>query len=169
MKKIQLKTIYRGDKSSIRTNARKHWICIHSDLRISFTDYRQAEAFLSKTNDFLNVKLYELNELYIDLFTHYRRNWFYFEYNIQDDSACTAAFDIINKYMNLIINRSHYENGPVMVFNWMIGSYRQILTVINILKDLHRKRNNWAEIRILDAKKNMALFLLSQIETFNFS
>lgn len=169
MKKIQLKTIYKGDKSSIRSDARKHCVCISSDIRISFSDYRAAESFLSRANDFFNVKLFELNELYLDLFIHYRRNWFYFEYNIQDEAACTRAFETINKSMSLMVNRSHYENGPVMVNNWMIGSFTQLISIIEILKELHRKRNNWAEIRILDSQKNRILFILSQIETFGLN
>lgn len=166
MKKITLKTIYKADKTSIRTNARKHSICIKAGTTISFTDHRKAEAFLVQTNDFLNFKLFELNELYIELNTQYRRNWFYFEFNIQDERSCFGSFMQTEKYMNLMVDRGHYENGPYMVFSWMDASFCSMMAVIELLQDLHKKRNNWAEIKVLEAIRTRAEFMLSQIRDY---
>lgn len=162
MKKINLQTIAKADKTSIRTKQRKHSILLNWGLTIYFTDIKQAKAFLVKTNDFLTFKLFEINEIYIEVFGHYRRAWFYLELN--QDSASRSAITIIENNFRLTVDRSHWIDGSVYVFMWIDQIATQLKTVLEHIANMHRKRGNWAEIRVITALVARIDYLLYQLK-----
>ena len=164
MKKINLQTIQKADKSSIRTKQRKHSVLLNWDARFYFSDIKDAKAFLVKTNDFLTFKLFEMNELYIEVFGHYRRAWFYME--LLQDTDCKSAINSIENSFKLIIDRSHWANGPVLVQNWFRQISESLYLILNKINELHHKRGNWAEMRIISALVARIDYLLNQLNSW---
>lgn len=166
MKRINLKTIIPADKTNIRTRQRKICVFLHTGLTVYFTNNKVAKAFLVETNDFLNVKLFELNEQYIELFTQYRRMWFYFEFDLTGDTAIKNAFTDIERCMLLMVERGSWVNGPPMVWKWFGLCADSLSLVITILQAMHRRRNNFAEVKILEAVRSRVEYLKSQLAAY---
>jgi hypothetical protein len=164
MKKINLQTIAKANKTSIRTKQRKHSVLLNWGLTIYFTDIKQAKAFLVKTNDFLTFKLFEINEIYIEVFGHYRRGWFYMDMDMDMDSGCRSSITIIENNFRLTVDPSHWINGSVFVFNWIDQIANQLKTILSHIKDMHRKRGNWAEIRVISVLVARIDYLLFQLK-----
>jgi len=164
MKKINIENIERSDKSSIRTNNRKHRVFLHSDLTLSFEDYKKAKIFLVGVNDFLTFKLFELNEIYIELFTHYRRAWFYID-NTQDKNIMKDT-RTIDDCFKLCFERSSWTNGSHYVFNWIRSICDSFQSIIRIIENMQLKRGNYGEIRIMGAVSNRVQYILNEV--FNY-
>jgi len=122
---------------------------------------------LANLNDFLNLRLFEMNEIYIELFTHYRRCWFYFENDISGETSIKSYFIECDKFFHLLVTRSHYENGPSYTLNWISQAAKSLKTVIKILQDLHRKRNGWAEIKNLEAVASRLNYIQNAVLTWH--
>jgi hypothetical protein len=161
MKKIVLKTITKSDKSSIHTAQRKHSIFLGNEVTIYFSDKKKAAAFLVATNQFLTQKLFELNALYIDLFTEYRKSWFYF-FNIYDqkmhlasDNNVLQEIAAIERKMTLMVARAHFGNGSSIVwqgFRVIIDSMKNITVT---LSHLYKSKKFYAQshqIRAIEAR-----------------
>lgn len=162
MKKINIKTITKADKTSIRTKQRKHSVMLNWGVTLYFTDIKDAKAFLVKTNEFLTFKLFELNEIYIEAFGHYRRSWFYLDLN--QDSACRSEISNIESNFRFSVDRSHWINGSVYVFKWIEQIAGSLVHMLSQIRDLHRKRGNWAEIRVISAIEARINYLLNQVK-----
>ena len=72
----------------------------------SFTSQRKAQDYLSKTNKFLTVQLFEAHTVYMDLWQEYQRCWFYFGYgtdkgkytlHFQDQQKCNYMNETLSK------------------------------------------------------------------------
>lgn len=164
MKKINIETISDGDKSSIRTNNRKHRVFLHSDLTLSFDDHKKAKIFLVGVSDFLTFKLFELNEIYIELFTHYRRAWFYID-NTQDKNILTETRTIDHSF-KLCFERSNWQNGSHYVFNWIRSICESFQSIIRIIESMQIKRGNYAENRIMKALSKRIEYILNEIFSY---
>lgn len=164
MKKVNIKTIEKADKTSIRTKRRKHSILLHSGLTLYYSDIKDAKIFLVKTNDFLTFKLFELNEIYIEVFTHYRRAWFYFD--VPQDAAARASSEYIDKCFKLIVDRGHWQNGAVYVFNWLAQIVNGLNVFLNLLSDNHVRHGNYAELRVIETLRARISFLESSVNNW---
>jgi len=90
----------------------------------------------------------------------YFHNWFYLEENAANDII--QKFTGINeKYERLI---SHYKDYYVFIDFNKIMSY--LTDILNIIIQLHRKRNNWAEIKICESIIYRIRFINYQIESY---
>ncbi|MBV5346938.1 hypothetical protein JZU46_01795 [bacterium] len=161
MKKINIKTITKADKTSIRTKQRKHSVLLNWGVTVYFSDIKEAKAFLVKTNEFLTFKLFELNEIYIESFTHYRRSWFYL--SLDQDTACRVEISNIEKDFRLSIDRSNWVNGSVYVFKWIDQIADSLKSILNQIREMHRNRGNWAEIRVISAIEARINYLIMQV------
>jgi len=164
MKRINIQTIAKANKTSIRTKQRSHCVLLNWGLTIYFTDIKQAKAFLVKTNDFLTFKLFEINEIYIEVFTHYRRGWFYFD--VPQDAAARASSEYIDKCFKLIVDRGHWQNGAVYVFNWINQIIDGLNTFLTMLSDNHRQRGNYAELRVIETLRARLSFLSGSVNNW---
>jgi len=165
MKKVNIKTIAKADKTSIRTTQRKHCILLDWESKHYFSDIKEARTFLVKTNDFLTFKLFEFNEIYIEVFSHYRRAWFYLD-NTQE-SATRAAISAIENNYKLIMDRSHWQNGPILVQNWIRQIANELNTALIIIEEMHRKRGNWAEMRVVVSSIRTRIgYLIAEVQKY---
>ncbi len=80
MKKISIDKLTRADKFSIRTRDHYHTVSLRNNIRAYFTSIVKARKFLSDTNNFLNQKLHEINDIYAEVSSIYTRLWFLFDY-----------------------------------------------------------------------------------------
>jgi hypothetical protein len=159
MKKIQINKIVRKDSQSIFTKQKKmHGVFLGNNVMAYFRDHKEAAAFLTATNRFLNIKLYELNTLYCDIFVEYRKAWFYF-FNIADSRmqsiGVTGVFrelEIIEHKITFMVARGGYENGSTIVwhsFRIALESMQQISeSLISMYKE-KRFYNDAYQIRVI--------------------
>jgi hypothetical protein len=164
MKKIAIRTITKADKSSIHTKQRKHSIFLGNEVTIYFSDKKKAAAFLVATNLFLNQKLFELNALYIDLFTEYRKSWFYF-FNIYDkkmhlsgDNQVLREISVIENKMTLMVARAHFNNGSSIVWQGFRVIIDSMKTITATLSHLYKTKKFYAQshqIRAIEARINI--------------
>lgn len=164
MKKINIKTIYKADKHSIRTKLKSHCVFLHNEISIYFTDIKDAKSFLVKTNDFLNDKLWELNEISIELYSHFKRSWFYLGHS--EESSIRTSIRMIDENMKLIISRSSWENGPPYTWKWMDGIMNDQLSIAEVINELNKRRGNYAEIRVINTLIARILFVKKQMEKY---
>lgn len=164
MKKINLKTIDKADKTSIRTKQRAHCVCLHSGLSISFSDMKNAKAFLVKTNDFLNDKMFELIEIQIEIYGHFKRTWYYM--NIPDEAVIRSNMQSIDNALKFAVERSSWQNGPHYVWSWMEQICSSLVAMATIIQELNRKKGNYAEIRILQSIISRVENVRKQLQTF---
>ena len=154
MKKISLNHITKADYTSHLTRQRTHCVSLGNGSITYFSNINKAEEFISKTNRFLNERFFDINELYIDVFIHFQRNWFYFNNNdtlSRLETICYNNFATINDCMYMVYSRSHYENGNHLVFKHTYNICDALINVVDILQNLHVSRGNYAESNIMKA------------------
>ena len=121
MKKITLTRILTADRSSIYTKRKNYCISVGNGVSARFSNLEKAEAFLTKLNEELNFNLSVMNMILVEIFTNYRRLWFYLN-NLPEYSAherrITEAFQDIDRYFNIMVTRSHFENGNYCLQFW---------------------------------------------------
>jgi len=120
----------------------------------------------------LNQKLFELNALYIDLFTEYRKSWFYF-FNIYDkkmhlagDNHVLREISVIENKMTLMVARAHFGNGPSIVwqgFRVIIDSMKNITTT---LSGLYKNKKFYAQSHQIRAIEARIMILENQLNEY---
>ena len=152
MKKINIKSITKADYSSHLTKLRTHCVSLGNDSINYFSNINKAKKFLAKTNQFLNERLFDINELYIDVHIQFQRNWFYFNksqfHSLEYD--CYKNFESIHECMNLACTRSHYTNGNFLTFKHLNEVQDCLVNIVLIIKNLQLKRGNYAESKYMD-------------------
>ena len=164
MKKVHTSTILKPDLSSVKTPLRKHRVMLDWDRTLVFGDAKKAKAFLVKTNEFLTFKLFELNEIYIDIFTKYRRLWFYFEGS--EDMKTKRTLDSVNDNFKLTVDRSHWENGSVHVYKWINNIATDMKKALDTIISVNKRKALWADIRVAEALVCRIDFILMQLKNW---
>lgn len=172
MKKIQLTNVKFADKQARLIKQRKHCVYLGNGVSVYFTDLKAAKSFLVKTNQFLNQKLFELNSLYIDLFTEYRKAWFYF-FNVYDrklhrnsENFVLIEIQTIEKKMTLMVARAHFDNGSTIVFQGFRIILSSMETITETLIDLYKAKKHYAEAHQIRAIQSRIEILKAQINEF---
>ncbi len=152
MKKIKLKAFYRADKKSIYKRDQVHKVYLGNGLTKSFSNIHDAQAYLATTNRMLNDLSLELNSVYIDAWSEYRRLYPIFFELLADQAHIIEHNSQIERTFNLLYNRSSYLNGNHFTFTrfyYIIehiqGLCQEVLQVL-ILK---RRNYNLFQLRIL--------------------
>lgn len=169
MKKIRITHITKADYSSVLTNNRIHCITLGNGSTKYFKNINKAEEFISKTNKFLNIKLYEINELQIEIYSQYQRNWFYFNISSDFESLeyrCKNNFTSIIECMNLAVSRSHHRNGNHLTFKHLFDVYDFLKEIVIIIKELQSKRGNYAESYYMEVIIKRIEYLKSNLENY---
>ena len=156
MKKIKLKNITKADKSSFLTKRHSHSVSLGNGLTFYFSNINEVEAFLSELNRFLNYKLFELNEFFIEAFTIYQRNWFYFNNSEElkrDETRIQECIISFFKSLEILYSRSGWQNGNHFTFRFFYTLYDNIIFIAETVQALHKARNNFAESNIIEVIK----------------
>jgi hypothetical protein len=134
MKKIKVNRIDAINNSYVLTlgNGSQH----HFDSK------RKAEAFQNKTNKYLTELLYQVNQLYSDLFQTYRQCWGYFtptqnikqfKYFSNGDNI-KKDFEIIDSLLTALTENQHRKKSYYRVY----ADFRMIHeSIINICTSLN--------------------------------
>ncbi len=150
---IKIKTLWRPDKSSYLTINRKYRVILGNGLTIAFTQEVKAKAFLAQTNRFLNDRVIEINMIYIEIWTQYRRLYIVF-FDLLDSDKFRTYNAEIDKRLTMMIRRSDWYTGNVFTFRW----FDQILTLLqefaqmvhNVLKEKKRNYNTFEMYVLLE-------------------
>ncbi|MCF8428385.1 MAG: hypothetical protein K9I36_16740 [Bacteroidia bacterium] len=134
----------------------------------SFTNIKATNKFFADTNAFLSRQIYELNLIFSDLQSKFRRDWFYFakeEFKFQrklqlELDACVELFD-------LIFNRSAYNSGNYFVFIDISIISRNLINLSEALRENDKRRSHTTDIYLLDSLKRRLLFLLSEVSQYS--
>lgn len=146
MKKIKIENYENPKPLSIYTKDKYYWVWLGNETKHRFSNRKHAEAFLVRTNRFLNERLFELNRLYVEIFTEYRRLWFYFDRKAMESNIqIEGTLEWINKKFNIVIDRSQGINGNFNVFQNMLIIVDNLKHIIKVLTDLQTQKNNWVE------------------------
>ena len=166
MKRIELKGIMVLNSETIRHDDGIYSIYLGNGHKQSFHSQRNAKQFLSETNRFLNQKLYELNFLYIDTFTEYRKAWVYFSSHKSNskiafmdlENKCRRLMQDIDRAFELMVNRSSWTNGNYQVFT----NFRHIVAsqydLLNQLINLYTSKSDGLQ-------KYQVMHVIKQLET----
>ena len=71
--KIRLDKLQTGLKSSLLTREKRHRISLGNGLTVYFTNINEAKSYLNATNRFLNNLMHNLSNIYIQLWSEYRK------------------------------------------------------------------------------------------------
>ncbi len=146
MKKIKIEKYDEPRVGSIYTRDKYYWVWLGNGSKHRFSNRKHAEAFLARTNRFLNERVFELNRLYVEVFAEYRRLWFYFDRGAMfGNEKIENNIEWLNKKFNILIDRSGGENGNMNSFNNMRMIVDMLREIVLTLEELQKRKNNWVE------------------------
>ena len=157
MKRIEFKNIIPPDGRSLKIDENRWRVSLGGKTEISFKNQKHAIAFQTRINEELNDALVIYNDISIELYRHYKTNWFYF--NINQDQASNEkrirqAFSEVERLMGKVV----IEYEQYRIFS-NIGNITEYLRIIaKSLQSLQRHRESYAEVRSLE-------LLVSRINT----
>lgn len=154
MRKIKLHNYSSPDQSTIYTKHKTYRLWLGNEVTISKPSEKAIIAALTAVNDELNNYFAEINKMYIDLFSMYRRRWFILdsENNNQDNYKETKqSLYEVERLLDLISERSHYPNGNHFTFKHLNAIFDEFQKLIKIFIIVDTKKNNYNEIQSLKA------------------
>ena len=167
MKEIKIKNFTETEKGT-------YIVSIGNGVSKEFVNKKHCRKFLSDTGRYLTLKLFEANTIYLQLLTHYRRNWFYFDHNkdpgfqlFEADRACKRNLDNIGELFELLVKRGGYPNGNTFVFTHFRNSFTNMKLVIADLQELHRTKSNAVDVHDLQAIYLRVLYLEKEVLLFD--
>jgi hypothetical protein len=149
MKKIEFENILPPDGQSVKMDLNRWRVVIGSKTEISFKNQKNAIAFQTKINEELNDMLFTYNGISIELYRHYKTNWFYFNLNIQqadNEKKIRQAFSEVERLMDKVV--IEYDHGRIFAHIENITEY--LKTIAKCLQSLQRHRESYAEVRSLE-------------------
>lgn len=149
MKKIEFKNLISPDGRSLKIDENRWRILIGSKTEISFKNQKHAIAFQVKINEELNDTLFTYNDILIELYRHYKTNWFYFNINPDqsgNERKIRQAFSEIERLMDKVV--AEYEQYRIMANIAHLTEY--LLIIAKSLQSLQRHRECYAEVRSLE-------------------
>lgn len=152
MKAAKIERFDEKNKNSILTRDHSFRVVLGNNSTNTFSNRKHLTKFLAETNEFLKTKLFELNKIYIEVFTEYRKMWFYFD--SKERAIISLRFDeditVINKKFDLIIERGGWENGNSFVFIHLNNIVKMFEKVLSDMIEVQRVKSNYVEKRNLE-------------------
>lgn len=165
MKSIRITGLIPPDEKSVYTDRLKYKVILGNGIIRTFTSLSDSKKFLSQVSRFLSYKMHECNTLYTDVFTQYRRAWFYFDHNkpggrdrsnmLDKDRLCQSNITQIADIFNILYKRSDWGNGNHFVFVHFANITRMLLEITDVLAFVYENKSAAAvqyEIEILTTK-----------------
>lgn len=165
MKQVKITGLQEPSPESVYTDRLLYKINLGNGIVRSYTTKKQAQAFLTEVSRFLTYKLHECNELYISVFTMYRRAWFYFDHNKpkarpigdlrEKERLCEYHLHQIAETFTTLYRRSSWANGNHFVFvhfATILTGLADIMKVLNFVYSNKSTAGVLYEIEILQTK-----------------
>lgn len=156
MKRIKTHGITPPEEGSLLEKKHFYRIALGNGCIRYFSSKRKAEAFLGDLNRFLDFHLLEANELFIEVFSLYRRYWPYMESGKKADRSqverdSSRELRTVEEILDDMPRRSRTPSGTWWVFNDLSGVVSSLRKVLDGLEELLRSRSAFAELRKLDS------------------
>jgi len=149
MKRIEFKNIIPPDGRSLKIDENRWRVSIGGKTEISFKNQKHAIAFQTRINEELNDALVIYNDISIELYRHYKTNWFYFNINqdqTSNEKRIRQAFSEVERLMEKVV--IEYEQYRILSNFGNITEY--LRTIAKSLQSLQRHRESYAEVRSLE-------------------
>lgn len=145
MRKVKLKPQSKNDKGF-------YSLFLTPELKFQFNDKRKYSDFLTKINSFFNDITEDLNLVFIQVFTIFRENYFYFSrrYEIKQ---IQNELDIIQSLLDRVVFNSEFQTKNIFVFIDLEKVFGFLTSVISQLTTFFQTRS-------LTQSKNKALTIL---------
>ena len=118
--------------NQISKEGSKYKVFIDSDYKFYFSSLRKATKFQNDVNHYLTDSLFQLNDIYIDLFGVFRRLYFTIE-NPLFKRTLENSIKQISELIDLALNRSHFDSiGSSLVIS-NINQIRRIIPIYTIV------------------------------------
>jgi hypothetical protein len=170
MKVIQYTTVSLPQKEHFTQKSQYYGVSLGNGFSCQFTSKRDADKFAVSTKSFLTDCLIELNELYIDVWTDYRRNWFYFTGRTTESHKAMhkVESEIINSLQAVEncfgkIERTTDNFTPWRLISKAISS---VLDIIDHLFLVRKKRNEYVERKNLEILRKRAHSLIYSMSDY---
>lgn len=140
MKTININKITKANKHSHYTRERLHKVYIGNDLNCYFSNFNEAEWFIAETNRMLNKTAQELNRVFIEVWCEQRKIYLtYHKHFMRMNNKGISAQ--IERQFDLMLTRSHWENGNSFTFTYLYQISDTLDEWINEIMDMLRKNN----------------------------
>ena len=164
MKKVIINTLSAGNKTSIISRDRKHSISLGNGVNAVFTNIAAARRFLAESNKFLNHKLHDVNEIYIELITIFNRQWFALTWDQERDIL--ENLEAFPRMRKIMVSRSGWDNGNHLVFKNLNVSLDYFDQVIKILARSNKTRKRNIDNYYLNCLDTRIQLIRDQIENY---
>lgn len=168
MKKVEIKKFTAPDMNSVFINERKYLVQLGNGLNVLFSSRKKVDRFLSETNKFLTARMFDLNEILIDLIIIERRTWYYHKHSGEMLQVRNYINNVM-KSLDMITERSGWENGNYFVFKHFQNSIKILIECSVILQQVYQQRNHYPEKYALQSTARRLRDLRKLIELYGFN
>lgn len=164
MQLIKIQYFTTPNKESYLDHQQKYKLVLGNGHQELFTNKRQLQGYLSRTNQFLNDIFLQLNHLYIEGFSLFRESWLHFdkfEYQSLSIEIRQELFNI-DKSMDLVPQRSKGINGAALTWKFL-------LNIIESLKAIFKALLAFFVYKGFGANKVKTKFYINQLDQFKIN
>jgi hypothetical protein len=171
MRKIQLTHITSPGHTDLYLDKKKYSVYLGNGKLIHIGSERNSLAFLNEVNRFLNLELVELNEIFIEVHSEFRRSWIYLDpsqenwYKLAEQKARRAVSSIPELFDKCV--RSVGSGAMHQVWSSLNTISLMMIDICEILHDLYEKRSQYYQMRraqTLNARITSVIERLSEFE-----
>lgn len=164
MKRIKIIHYTSPDFTSIIVKQQSYHVFLWNSKTFYFQNKKDCLKFLAESNEFLNLKLFELNLILNNCYQQYRNSWFYL--SASDCRKINNMFTGVDEMLELVHQRSHYINGNSYAGTYLINSIRNLETILKIVMIQNRKNLLYANINYCTAINSSLENMLNQINNY---
>ncbi len=147
MRKVKIQVPEKDDKGEIS-------IFLSHDVSFKFTDKRKASDFVSKLNKFLQETVEDLNGLYIDLYSTFRK--YYFTYDRRYELiSLQREFDSVALCLDKAVFNSEYQRQNIFVFIDLEKCFSYLHIIIQLQKAFFLHKKNTPERKAMESRSRV--------------
>lgn len=136
------------DKLKRNSDTKLYELDFGNGQRFEFTSKRNGTKFCNSVGAFFSLKLLEIIKIYIEVHSEFYRLWFYFDtIHYQKQYLGLNLFRGFEKKLDNFSRETALPNGNYYIyhnFDYLIG---QLLGVVDLIAELHKKRSNQLELK----------------------
>ncbi len=167
MKSIKLIHVIQPDKTSIFTKDKYFTVALGNGSVRRFKNKKLAYKYLIDVSKHLTYKLHDLHLCFASVNAMYIDNFFYYDRMPRAEFLLNEHSSEIQKYLNIMVERTAYANGNRFVFNHFKTIVDAIMGMATIITKILKGRNCHAECRKLQCLYNRVLQIYEDILKFD--
>lgn len=166
MRQITIVHIEFPDHSSVYIKRKQYSVCLGNGSRTYHSTYKLAKRFMAETNRFLNDRLHELNYLYANIFSEYRKIWFYFKGVQNADTNIINCFNETDGYFVKVVTRGNTPNANSFIYGWIFSICDALNESIQVIKDILKGQKYYADLRRVEMIERQVLGVKEMLEKY---